>query len=189
MGILSALFGRTKLRKPNREDFFAVITAEASLRGRTDIRPSEKAGIVVNPVESQYFDTLDTELRDLLRVSGRTTGTRFEISDDTFGTRWVILDDREFVDLVSTIHLVSETIYDHGFGERLLAAVFKFRYEGGDAYWIYSYKRGSFYPFIPTGERQRDNAAEMRLGTVMETERIPVERNLEQWYALWGMPL
>ena len=188
MGILSALFGRTKLRKPNREDFFAIVTAAASLRGRTDIRPSEKAGIVLNPVESQYFDTLDTELRDLLRVSGKSTGTQFEVGDDTFGTRWVVLDDRDFEDLVSTIHLVSETIYEHGFGDRLLAAVFKFSYEGGDAYWIYSYKRGAFYPFIPTGERQRDNAAEMRLGTVMETERIPVERSLEHWYALWGMP-
>ena len=41
---------------------------------------------------------------------------------------------------------------------------------------------------MPTGNRERDNAAEMRLGTVMETERIPVERSLEQWYALWEMP-
>ena len=188
MGILSALFGRTNLRKPNREDFFAVVTAETSLRGRTDLRPTDQAGIVVNPVESQYFDTLDTELRDLLRVSGGSTGTGFEVGDDTFGTRWIILEDRDFEDLVSTIHLVSETIFDHGFGDRLLAAVFKFRYEGGDAYWIYSYKRGAFYPFIPTGDAQRNNAAEMRLGAVMETERIPVERSLEQWYALWGMP-
>ena len=188
MGILSALFGRTKLRKPNREDFFAVVTAEASLRGRTDVRTTAQAGIVVNPVESQYFDSLDSEIRDLLRVSGVSTGTRFELRDDSFGTRWVILEDRDFEDLVSTVHLVGETIYDHGFGDRLLAAVFKFRYEGRDAYWIYSYKRGAFYPFMPTGNRQRDNAAEMRLGTVMETERIPVERSLEQWYALWEMP-
>ena len=117
-----------------------------------------------------------------------STGTRFELRDDSFGTRWVILEDRDFEDLVSTLHLVGETIYDHGFGDRLLAAVLKFRYEGRDAYWIYSYKRGAFYPFMPTGNRQRDNAAEMRLGTVMETERIPVERSLEQWYALWEMP-
>jgi len=28
----------------------------------------------------------------------------------------------------------------------------------------------------------------MRMGTVMEGERIPVERSLERWYALWGIP-
>ncbi len=188
MGVLSVLFGRNKLRKPNRERFFSVVTAAFSLKGRTDLRISEFAGIVFNPVESTFFDNLDTELRDLLRVSGHATGTRFEIKDDSFGTRWIVLDDLDFEDLVSTIHTVSETIYEHGFGGRLLAAVFKFQFERSDAYWIYNYKRGTFYPFVLAGEKQRDNAAEMRMGAVMEEEKMPVERNLEQWYALWGIP-
>ena len=188
MGLLNVLFGRSKLRKPNRESFFSIVTAAFSLRGRTDLRLSERAGIVFNPVESTFFDNLDSELRDLLRVSGHATGVRYEIKDDSFGTRWVVMDDRDFEDLVSTIHMVSETIYEHGFADRILAAVFKFQYERKDAYWIYNYKRGTFYPLIFSGDRQRDNATEMRLGTVMEQEKIPVERSLEQWYALWGIP-
>ena len=67
-------------------------------------------------------------------ISGRATGTRYEISDDGYGTRWVVLDDHDFEDLVSTIHLVGETIMEHGFGDRLLAAVFGFDYEGRRAY-------------------------------------------------------
>lgn len=188
MGLLSALFGRTKLRKPNRERFFSIVTAAYSLSGRTNLRPAEKAGIVFNPVESTFFDNLDSELRDLLKISRQSTGTHFEVADDEFGTRWVVLDDRDFEDLVSTIHMVSETITDHGFGDRLLAAVFKFRYERGDAYWIYNYKQGNFYPFVLSGSRTRDNAAEMRLGEVMREAKIPVERRLEQWYSLWGVP-
>ena len=188
MGILSALFGRTKLRKPNREVFFAVVTAESSLQGRTDLRQTGQAGIVFNPVESQYFDELKTELQNLLHVSGRSTGTKFHICDDSFGTRWVTLEDQHFEDLTSTIHLVSETIYDHGFGDRLLAAVFKFKYQNDDAYLIYSYKRGAFYPFIPTSDQQRNNASELRLGATMDAEQIPIENNIEQWYALWGIP-
>ena len=188
MGLLGVLFGRGKLRKPDRERVFSIVTAAFSLQGRTDLRPSELAGIVFNPVESTFFDNLDSELRDLLRISGRSTGTRFEIKDDSYGTRWIVLDDRDFEDLVSTIHLVSETIYEHGFAARLLASVFKFQFDRGDAYWIYNYKRGTFYPLILSGDRQRDNAAEMRLGAVMEEEKIPVEKSLEQWYALWGIP-
>ena len=188
MGLLSVLFGRSKLRKPDRERFFSIVTAAFSLRGRTDLRVSEKAGIVFNPSESSFFDNLDSEVRTLLRVSGHSTGTRFEVKDDSFGTRWIVLDDRDFEDLVSTIHMVSETIYEHGFAARLLAAVFKFEYEKRDAYWIYNYKRGTFYPLILSGDRERDNAGEMRLGAVMEEEKIPVEKSLEQWYALWGIP-
>ncbi len=188
MGLLSTLFGRSKLKAPNREQFFSIVTAADSLLGRTDIRPSDHAGIVFNPAESTFFESLEAELRELLRISGRSTGTRFEVKDDSFGTRWVVLDDRDFDDLVTTIHLISETIYEHGFADRILAAVFKFHAEGRDVYWIYNYKRGRFYPLILSGHQQRDNAAEMRMGTVMEEEKIPVERSLEQWYALWGIP-
>ena len=41
---------------------------------------------------------------------------------------------------------------------------------------------------VLTGSEQRDNATEMRLGTIMEEEGIPVEKSLEHWYALWGIP-
>ena len=188
MGIWSVLFGRNKLKKPEREKFFSVITAEVALSGRMDLRRTDKAGIVFNPVESSFFDNLDDEIRSLLSVSESSTGTQFRVLDDTYGTRWVALDDRDFEDLVATIHLISETIVEHGFADRMLAAVFGVRYEGKDAYWIYNYKRGNFYPLVLNGPQTRDNAAEMRLSTVMEEEKIPVERSLENWYALWGIP-
>ncbi len=188
MGILGSLFGRNKLKQPKREQFFSVITAELSLSTRSDVRHTNKAGIVFNPVESLFFDNLDSELRDLLRIGENATGTKFEIKDDTYGTRWVVLEDKDFEDLVATMHLISETIVDHGFADRLLAGVLGLEYEGNSAYWIYNYKRGRFYPLVVTAPQQRDNAAEMRLGTLMDEEKIPVERSLESWYALWGIP-
>ena len=188
MGILSALFGRTKLKDPDREGFFSIVNAAFDLRGRTDLRILNEAGLVMNPAESDYFDNLDAELRQLPELSGRATGTRFEITDDDFGTRWVVLDDPDFEDLVSTIHLISETVADHGFANRLLAAAFSFEFQRRNVYWIYNYKSGKFYPFVASGERERDNATELRLGEVMKEQRLPVERRLERWYALWGIP-
>ena len=188
LGLLDVLLGRSKLRKPNRERYFSIVTAEMTLRGRTDLRLTDKAGIVFNPVESTFFENLNTELRDLLRISGDATGTSYEIVDDDFGTRWVVLDDRDFEDLVSTLHLVGETITEHGFGDRLLAAVFGFEYERKPAYWVYNIKRGNFYPIVLAAERERDNTAEIRLSALMEEEKIPVESSLENWYALWGIP-
>jgi hypothetical protein len=188
VGILSVLFGRNRLKKPDRERFFSVATAADSLAGRTDVVLSGQSGVVFNPVDSGFFQNLDGEIRDLLEVSGRQTNAHHELIDDSFGTRWVVVDDPDFEDLVATVHLVAETISDHGFGDRLIAAVFRLSYEGKPAYWIYNYKSGRFYPFVPLGSQQRDNNAEMRLGVLMETERLPVQKSLEQWYALWGIP-
>ena len=188
MGLFTMMFGRNKLKRPEREKFFSVITAEVALSSRMDLRSTHKAGLVFNPVESSFFENLDDEIRSLLQVSESATGTQFRVVDDTFGTRWAALEDRDFEDLVSTIHLISETVIEHGFAERLLAAVFGVEYEGKRGYWIYNYKRGNFYPMVLSGSQTRDNAAEMRLSAVMEEERIPVERSLENWYALWGIP-
>lgn len=188
MGILSILFGRNQLKKPNRDRFFSVATAADSLAGRTDVGLSGKAGLVFNPVESGFFQNLDEEIRGLLEISGRQTNARYEVRDDSFGTCWVVVEDPDFEDLVATVHLVAETITDQGFGDRLIAAVFGLNYDGKPAYWIYTYKSGRFYPFVPSGAQQRDNNAEMRLGALMETERLPVQKSLEQWYALWGIP-
>ena len=188
MGFLSVLFGRTKIRRADRDAYFSIITAADTLRGRTDLRPMEKAGLVFNPVDSTFFENLDSEVRDLLRISSRATGTRYEIVDDTYGTRWVVLVDRDFEDLVSIIHLVGETFTEQGFGDRLIAAVFRFDYEDRRAYWVYNIKRGKFYPLVLAGETERDNRAEMGLSALMEQERMPVERSLEHWYALWGIP-
>jgi len=57
------------------------------------------------------------------------------------------------------------------------------------AYWVYSFRRGAFYPFIPVaGKRQRDNSEELRLASVLEKE-LHMEKQMELWYALWDLPV
>ena len=83
---------------------------------------------------------------------------------------------------------IGEAGPDHGFGDRLLASVFAFEFQRQQVYWVYNYKTGKFYPFVPNGPRKRDNATELRLGEIMKEQKLPVERKLENWYALWGIP-
>jgi PspA associated protein B len=77
-----------------------------------------------------------------------------------------------------------------GYGDRILCAVFAFRDQAGKAvYWIYNYKRGAFYPFVPAaGEQQRDSEREMRLKAQIGNE-LPIEADLERWCPLWGIPI
>ena len=56
-------------------------------------------------------------------------------------------------------------------------------------YWIYTYKRGAFYPVAPAGaSEQRDNERELVLKAQMGKE-LPVEQELERWFPLWGAPI
>ncbi len=187
MGIQDVLLGRSKPAKSRREALFSIVTAEVTLNTRLNIKSSGKAAVCFKPVEASFFANLDSEIKDLLRLGARSSGTDYQIKDDTLGYRWVILEGRDFDDLVSTIQMVAETIVDEGYEQQLLAAVFGFREGEKDVYWIYNYKRGKFYPFVPEPQQRRDSATELRLRSVMEKE-LPIEPSLEQWYALWGIP-
>ena len=102
---------------------------------------------------------------------------------------WVVLQDPDFEDLVTTIHMVSLTLSEHGYRDQLLAAAFHFADMAGTGmYWIYNYKRGSFYPFAPNGSRTRDNALELRMQAVADRE-LPLETDQSKWYALWELPV
>jgi len=99
----------------------------------------------------------------------------------------VILEDPDFEDLVSGIHLVSQTLIEKGFGAYILCAVFRFEKEK-PVYWIYNFKQGRYYPFIPYGDKMRDNAQEFRIRSLLERE-LPIETDVAKWYPLWGIPL
>jgi len=98
----------------------------------------------------------------------------------------VVLKDPDFDDLVTSIQMVCQILMEQGFGTQLLAAVYRFRGEAA-VYWIYNFKLGSYYPFVPRGT-QRDTSQEFRLRSLMEKE-LPVEKDETKWYPMWGMPL
>jgi hypothetical protein len=68
--------------------------------------------------------------------------------------------------------------------------VFAFEHDHAPLYWIYNYKRGAFYPFVPRAgaEKERDNERELRLQAQLSGE-LPVEAELERWFPLWGAPI
>ena len=189
MGFFDILLGRTRPVKSNVEKLFAISTAQVTLAVKFDVNPTGKAGICFKPVESSYFDAAEAELKGLLDVASKESGSEIHSTKDAFDFRWVLIHDDNFEDLVATLHMVSQTLQEHGFGEQLLAAVFEFVDSNQQrTYWIYNYKRGNFYPFVPLPNRQRDNAYELRVRAVMEKE-MPIEPELERWYPLWDIPL
>jgi hypothetical protein len=190
MGFLDILTGKRKLKAPAESRLFAMSTAAITLEMNMELHSAEKAAIVFQPLATADFAAIVTDMEEVLRGTGEDTGTTVERTDDSFGYRWMVLGDDEFEDLVVGVNVVSQALQDGGYGERILCAVFAFRDgEGKPVYWIYNYKRGSYYPFVPAGgEQRRDNERELRLKAQIGTE-LPVEPELERWFPLWGIPI
>jgi hypothetical protein len=176
MGFLDALMGKSKLPKAKTERLFAISTASITLDVNLGLKPKGSAGICFKPMESSRYAAARLEIEELLQYSCKETGTDYKVQKDEFNYLWVVLKDPDFEDLVTNIHLVTQTLIEHGFSEQLLCAIYRF--EGERAY----------YPFIPKGDHNRDNNLEFRLRSVMDSE-LPIEKNVEKWYPLWGIPI
>lgn len=189
MSWFDALLGRAKPIKPSLDQLFGMSTAGLTLETEFNLKSTGAAAICFRPVSSGEFAQLEQEINSLLAASSKDSPLTWRVEKDSYGYQWVILRAQEFENLVATIHMISRELEDAGFGEQLLASAFQFRDDNGkNVYWLYNYKRGSFYPFVPAGAQGRDNPLELRLSSVMQRE-LHVEDELSKWYPLWGIPL
>jgi hypothetical protein len=190
MGFLDVLTGKRKLAPPARDRLFAMSTAYVTFQTSVGLTSRGSAAIVFQPLSTADFQTIVRDMEEVVRSTAADSGTTVDSSDDTYGFRWLVLRGKDFDDLVVGINAVSSALEAGGYGERVLCAVFPFEdQQKRRVYWIYNYKRGAFYPFVPAaGEQARDNERELVLKAQVGAE-LPVEQELERWFPLWGIPI
>ncbi len=204
MKILDTLLGRTKPVKPNLDALFSLPSAAITLQVSAGLVPSGRAGVCFKPPAGQPFADMQAEIEQLLKLpeddndspgTPAPASTTAQVSDmaDSYGYRWIILEGCGIDDLVTRVHVVHSSLEDAGWGTQLLCSVFGFG--KGDAvaattsvYIVYLAKRGTFYPFAPTGKEQRDTELELRLRSTIGSD-LPVENDLTRWFPLWDIPI
>jgi hypothetical protein len=188
LGLTDVLFGRKKLKKAAGDKLFALSSARITLEVELGLKPAGIAAVLFKPMSSAEYVRAENEMQELLEAVAQQSASRVTRRGDELGFEWLMVEDNDFEELVTTVHLVSSELAAHGFGEQLLAAVFRFAGGEHPLYLIYGFKRGAFWPFIPKGEKERDNANELELKAKLEKE-LPIEQDLSRWFALFDLPI
>ena len=195
MGLLDTILGRSKRVAPKLDSLFALPSAGITLDIKSGLVTSGRAGVCWKPPSGQAPADVQAEIAKLLELSDDDPSTpALRSVEDELGYRWLIIEGAGFDELVTQAHQANTLLEEAGWGPQLLCSVFGLTpKEGADdsaqaCYLVYLYKRGSFYPFCPTGPTSRDNEAELRLKAVLGVD-LPVEPDLGRWMALWGLPL
>jgi len=189
VGLGDVLFGRKKLKGPAGDRLFALTTAAVSLDVECGLKPAGVGAVVFKPLSAGEFAQVDKDVEELLAGVAASSGSTLERKQDSFGFEWVAVRDPDLEDQVTAVYAVAKEFSERGFGGQLLAAAFRF--EGGEhpVYWIYGFKTGTFWPFVPSGGKQeRDNARELQLKAQLEKE-LPVEPDLTKWFGLFDAPI
>ncbi len=203
MGLRDILTGRHEVKGPASDDrLFAITTAYITLQSEHQIEPAGTAAIVFQALATSEFESTLREMEEVVTATGGESGTTVSTEDDSYGYRWMVLRNPEGApsveDLAVGINAVSSSIETAGHGERLLCAVFAFVDRAGTAgkagrkpiYFIYNYKRGYWYPFVPVAGsgNERSTERELQIKAQMASE-LPIEPELERWFPLWGIPI
>jgi len=185
-GILGTRAAADATGEADPEDLFGMSTAHVTMWDDLGYRAGERAALCFSGVDSTDFEDAVREVNDMLAAAGEEFGTEAELREDDHGYHWVVLADPEFEDLVTSIHVAADTLIHRGYGDRLLAALFAFETGDRRAYWVYSFRRGSFYPFVPAdpATRERDRNAEFKLESLLDGE-LDVESEDGYKYPLW----
>jgi hypothetical protein len=200
VGLRDILTGRHEVKGPAPDRLFAISTAYVGLQSEHQIDPLGSAAIVFQALATSDFESTLKDMEEVVTATGGDSGTTVSTEDDSYGYRWMILRNPPAApsveDLAVGINAVSGSIETAGHGERLLCAVFAF----ADAqkrriYFIYNYKRGSWYPFVPSADggsggdaQQRSTERELQLKAQIGSE-MPMEPEIERWFPLWGIPI
>ncbi|MFC4405079.1 PspA-associated protein PspAB [Haloarchaeobius iranensis] len=166
------------------EDLFGMSTAYITMATELGYSSTGDAALCFSGVDSTDFADAVREVEDILHAGSEETGTDFDLREDDHGYQWVVLHDDDPEDLVTSIHFAADTFIERDYGSRLLAAVFGFSNDDRTAYWIYSFRRGAYYPFVPRSGQERDDALEFKLESNLDGE-LDIENDKQYWYPLW----
>lgn len=192
MGILDALFGRTKPVKPDLDQLFGVPSAALTLEAGAGFTPTGLGSVCFAAVEGAAFVQVEQQVRALLDADTERGGVPVEASKDDYGYSWLLARHRpeELPELVNDLHAVNSELEANGFGPQLLCSLVAFRdAQGQSLALVYLYKRGTFYPFapVPGGGEKRNSPLELQVNAMLGND-LRLEKDLSRWFPVWGAP-
>lgn len=187
MGFFDALLGRTKPKRANLDDLFAIPPAALTLQAATSFVPTGAGAVAFRQVEGAAFQSAESE--SVALISSDADASVSQVNDG-YGYTWQVVTDanKDMSNLTTNLHAVNSALVNQGFDTMLLCSTFYFAApDGRRLALVYQYKRGTFYPFAQSGARQRDNPLEIQIRGVLSAE-LPFEDDTSRWSALWDAP-
>ncbi|MGN6250969.1 MAG: PspA-associated protein PspAB [Marmoricola sp.] len=190
MGLLDVLRGRSRQTRPNLDNLFALPGAAITLQSGLGLVPTGTGSVCFRSTEGAAMAGTEAEVIALIEADG---GPTVERTTDGFGFTWLVVtgDPTDLSGVVTDLHAVNTALENQGFGSGLLCSMVTFAEAAPSGArrtaLVYLYKQGTFYPFAPTGGRQRDALLERQVRDAVEND-LRIEPEASRWLPLWGAP-
>lgn len=188
MSFWRTITGRSRPKRAQLDGLFMVPSAAVTLQTALGLVPTGIGSVCYRSAVGAGFHQTQQDIVALLE--GTADAPEVRISTDTYGFTWLEVrrDPTEIEGLCTDLHVVNTTLELEGFGPGLLCSLVAFSDPAQRRVGlVYLYKKGTFYPFVPSGSTSRDNLLELQVRDLLRDE-LPIEPELSGWMALWGAP-
>ncbi len=188
MGLWETMSGHRKIKGPELDALFAIPSAAITLEAGAGFVATGVGSVCYRGASGAAFHETQSDIVALLNDDPEAPDV--EIVEDDFGFTWLTVhgDPTDTAGLCTDLHAVNTMLAEQGFDSGLLCTLVPFGDPDGRRFGlVYLYRSGTFYPFAPAGDHQRDNLLEFQVRDLLAGE-LPVEEDLTRWLAVWGAP-
>ena len=186
MRLWDILRGQSAPRPAKLDALFALPSAAMTLEASLGLTATGTGSVCFRAAAGRASALSQQEASELVGTDG---GPATESHVDEYGFTWLTVrtSPPDTGALVTDLHAVNSSLEAQGFGPSLLCSVVGFADADSRPHLVYLYKRGTFYPFCPTGPSTRDVLLERQVRDAVGSD-LPLETDPARWMPLWGLP-
>ena len=173
---------------------FQIILDEIS-NSKSSICLLDKSWILISDhTNNDFTKNIKKNIKEILNEGESATQTVVDVIDDSSDMYWLILDDLNSNDLLSSLYTCINALNANDSLSNILALVIPLELLLEDTkekiYLIYRVDTKSFYPFSPNSDdekiRNKDN--EKDLYNYLMRRKVNLENAEKKWLGIWGIP-
>lgn len=173
---------------------FQIILDEIS-NSKSRINLLDKSGILIsNHTNNDFTKNIKKNIKEILNEGESATKTLVDVIDDSSDMYWLILEDLNSNDLLSSLYTCINALNANDSLSNILALVIPLELLLEETkekiYLIYRVDTKSFYPFSPNSDnekiRNKDN--EKDLYNYLIRRKVNLENTEKKWLGIWGIP-
>lgn len=164
----------------NNDKIFEMSTVYLNIEEEFGFSSTNKVGLCFARVDTDEFDEMLESVKEV--VTEKSASINMKTDDHEY--QWLIIEDGDYENIVSSMHFIVENFCEHGYYTRLITVVYGFEKDDENAYWIYSFERNAYYPFVPVGDKRRNSSIEFKMKSVFN-DALTIDENKTNWYPLW----
>ena len=180
------------------EKLWTLLSSIKFLKNENILNPKNKVGVMCWEKNDQIKVFCDKNLKNILNDGVEDSKTTFNLIDESGEVVWIILEDRDFNELVASVFTTVNALSQEINNESVMGLIFPVVIENTDNsnyldhnqrhYLIFNENPPGYYPLVYQNE-DRQPIAEIELFDLIKNSGIEFNKDQRKWFSVDNIPI